>query len=97
MAGKAEEMLAEHQNMEVSSPGFPAPKMAFISHLLTQEGSPRIPPDLTSVHRSFLTREAHTTLLIFLYAPRSGKSVTIHVWACWNLEQQQNSGKHLKP
>lgn len=54
MAGQAEEMLAEHQDMEVSSPGFPAPKMALISHLLMQEGSPRIPPDLASVYHSFL-------------------------------------------
>lgn len=40
MAGKAEKMLAEHQNMEVSSPGFTAPKMALRSRLLMQEGSP---------------------------------------------------------
>lgn len=55
MAGKAEEMLAEHQNMEASSSGFTAPKMALRSCLLMQEGSPRIPPDLSSVYCSFLT------------------------------------------
>lgn len=61
MTGKAEEMLAEHQNMEVSSPGFPAPKMALISHLLMQEGSPRIPPDLTSVYQFPYLRGIHNS------------------------------------